>query len=165
MPRPALPPPITRGLLLVLLALSLLNATLRLRRWSSSLPALSPTQLATTPSNYLSDPRWAVPYLVLVPVRSLAWPWTILAAGLVENNIVSLSISTAVLWFGGRYLERAWGGREFAIFCAVVIILSNAWSCLVYGLWHAITGTPELYVSHFLSCLFSARDPFTSPFP
>lgn len=145
MPRPALPPPITRVLLLTLLCLSLLNATFRLRSWTSTLSSLSPTQIATTPSNYLSNPQWAVPYLVIVPLRSLKYPWTIVTAAVVENNIVSLGISTAVLWFGGRYLERAWGGKEFGIFCAVVVGLSNAWSCLVYGAWHMLVGTPELY--------------------
>nr|POE90671.1 transmembrane protein 115 like [Quercus suber] len=143
MPRPALPPPTTRVLLLTLLCLSMLNATFRLRSWTSTLSSLSPTQIATTPSNYLSNPQWAVSYLVIVPVQSLRYPWTIATAALVENNIVSLGISTAVLWFGGRYLERAWGGKEFGIFCAVVIGLSNAWSCSVYGTWHMIAGTPD----------------------
>lgn len=145
MPRPALPPPITRALLLTLFCLSLLNATFRLRSWTSSLSSLSPTQIATTPSNYLSNPEWAVPFLVIVPLRSLKYPWTILTAALVENNIISVGISIAVLWSGGKYLERAWGGKDFGVYCAVVVCTSNIWSCLVYGMWHILTGTPELY--------------------
>nr|POE54220.1 rhomboid-like protein 19 [Quercus suber] len=92
-------------------------------------PGASP--VTSMPQHVERNFPWAVAYLVIVPLRSLNYPWTIATAALVENNIVSLGISTAVLWFGGRYLERAWGGKEFGIFCAAVIVLSNVWSCSV----------------------------------
>ncbi|KAK4909313.1 hypothetical protein LTR49_021904 [Elasticomyces elasticus] len=106
-------PPITRILLLVNAALSILNATIRLNKWRYELGSLTPVELASK-SNYLSNPQWAVPYLALVPTKSIWYPWTFVTAAWVENNILSLAISGTVVWFGGRYLERAFGSTEFA---------------------------------------------------
>ncbi|KAK3643605.1 hypothetical protein LTR56_010115 [Elasticomyces elasticus] len=106
-------PPITRILLLVNAALSILNATIRLNKWRSELGSITPVELASK-SNYLSNPQWAVPYLALVPTKSIWYPWTFVTAAWVENNILSLAISGTVVWFGGRYLERAFGSTEFA---------------------------------------------------
>ena len=136
-------PPLTRGLFLVLLSLSALNVSLRFRKWSASLPS---TPSATTPSNYISSPELAIPYLVLVPLTSLKFPWAFLTAALVENNAVSLAISGLVIWFGGRYLERAWGSMEFAKFLLYVTVIPNIFSVFVYALWHAVTSMPEQYV-------------------
>jgi len=144
MPRLNLPPS-TRALLAAILALSALNATQRFRKWSASVDSI--TTGVTTPTNYLSDPQWAVPYLVLVPLHSLRYPWTFLTAALVENNVVSLSISAVVVWFGGRYLERAWGGKEFAKLVLFVTMLPNVFTFFIYALWHAISSTPDQYVS------------------
>ena len=141
MPRINLPP-LTRGLFLVLLALSALNVSLRFRTWSSS---LQPQPSATNPQSYISDPELAVPYLVLVPLKSLKFPWTFLTAALVENNAVSLGISGLVIWFGGKYLERAWGSTEFAKFLLYVTMIPNFFAFAVYAVWHVITSTPELY--------------------
>ena len=132
-------PPLTRGLFLVLISLSALNVSLRFRKWSA-LP--SPPSLAK-PQNYISDPGLAIPYLVLVPTTSIWFPWTALSAALVENNVVSLAISGLVIWYGGRYLERAWGSKEFAKFLLFTTMIPNVFSFFVYALWHAITSTPE----------------------
>ncbi|KAK5110206.1 hypothetical protein LTR62_006202 [Meristemomyces frigidus] len=136
-------PPGTRVLLLANILLSALNATLRLTRWRDSLATLTPTQLATTPSNYLSSPQWAIPFLAIVPVYSIRYPWTFLTAALVENNVLSLAISATVLWFGGRYLERAWGSREFGKFVGFVAVIPNVLAFAIYAAWHVVVGTPE----------------------
>ena len=133
-------PPLTRGLFLILLSLSALNVSLRFRKWSASLPT---TPSATTPSNYIHAPELAVPYLVLVPIKSIKFTWTSVTAALVENNAVSLAISGLVIWFGGRYLERAWGSKEFAKFLLFVTVIPNVFTFFVYALWHGITSTPE----------------------
>ena len=136
-------PPLTRGLFLVLLSLSALNVALRFREWQAS----SATRNSTSaPYNYISAPRLAIPYLVLVPVRSIIFPWTALTAALVENNAVSLAISGLVIWFGGRYLERAWGSKEFAKFLLFATMIPNIFAFFVYALWHVITSAPRLYV-------------------
>ena len=129
-------PPLTRGLLLVSLALSALNAALRTSKWTASLDgAPSPTAA----SNYLSSPEWAIPYLVLIPVKSIRYPWTALTGSLIENNIVSLAISWSVIWFGGRYLERAWGSKEFGKFVLFVTMIPNLASFFLYAVWHQIS--------------------------
>ncbi|KXL44483.1 hypothetical protein M433DRAFT_138541 [Acidomyces richmondensis BFW] len=142
MPRINLPP-LTRAVVLVVLLLSALNATIRTRKWTASLEETPATQLATHASNYLNNPQLAVPYLVLVPLKSLRYPWTTVTAAFVENNIISLSISLAVIWFGGRYLERAWGSKEFGKFILFVTWIPNVVSFFLYGLWHSLVGTPE----------------------
>ena len=141
MPRINLPP-LTRLLLVALLSLSALNAGLRTRKWTQSLDA---TPSPTAPTNYLSRPEWAIPYLVLIPTTSIRFPWTVLTGALVENNVVALAISGSVLWFGGRYLERAWGSTEFGKFVLFVTMIPNLFTFFLYGLWHGITVPPPLW--------------------
>jgi len=86
--------------------------------------SLDSNPAATTATDYLSSPRWSVPYLVCVPTQSIRFPWTVLSGALIENNVVSLVISGSVLFFGGRYLERAWGTKEFGKFVLFVSSLS-----------------------------------------
>jgi membrane associated rhomboid family serine protease len=130
--------PLTRALLLALLSLSAINAVLRFCSWSSSTPANE--QTATKPSTYLTSSRWAIPYLVLIPSKSIVYPWTFLTSALIENNIVSLVISSAVVWFGGKYLERAWGGQEFAKFVLFVTMIPSILTFFIYAIWHGLTG-------------------------
>ncbi|USW48638.1 Putative Rhomboid-like superfamily protein [Septoria linicola] len=140
MPRINLPT-VTRGLLLLLLTLSVLNTVLRTAKWRNSLDT---TAAAATATNYLSSPQWAVPYLVCVPTKSIRYPWTILTGAVVENNIVSLAISGAVVLFGGRYLERAWGTKEFAKFTLFVTLIPNITTFFLYAVWHAlVVAAPE----------------------
>ncbi|EME87795.1 uncharacterized protein MYCFIDRAFT_110607, partial [Pseudocercospora fijiensis CIRAD86] len=134
-------PPFTRALLLVVVSLSTLNAVLRTNKWRNSLDS---TPSATTVGNYLSSPQWAIPYLVFVPTKSIVFPWTALTGALVENNIASLAISACVIFFGGRYLERAWGSKEFGKFVLFVTMIPNIITFLIYAAWHAIVGNiPE----------------------
>ena len=133
-------PPLTRGLFPVLISLSTLNAALRFRKWAQQLDA-RPTALEA--ADYFTSPEWAIPYLVLIPTISLKFPWTFLSAALVENNFVSLAICGLVMWFGGKYLERAWGSTEFAKFLLFVTMIPNVFAFFVYALWHAVTSTPN----------------------
>lgn len=134
-------PPFTRALLLVIVSLSALNAVLRTNKWRNSLDS---TPSATTVGNYLSSPQWAIPYLVFIPTKSIVFPWTALTGALVENNIVSLAISGSVIFFGGRYLERAWGSKEFGKFVLFVTMIPNIITLFIYAAWHATVGnTPE----------------------
>ncbi|QIW96848.1 hypothetical protein AMS68_002366 [Peltaster fructicola] len=134
-------PPVTRVIILALISLSTLNAGLRFRSWVAT--TTPEQQLTTSPSTYLSSPQWAIPYLVLIPTKSLWYPWTFLTAALIENNIISLTVSGAVVWFGGKYLERAWGSQEFGKFAIFVTVTPNFLSFLLYGFWHILTGTPQ----------------------
>ena len=66
-----------------------------------------------------------VPYLVLVPSLSLLYPWTFLTTTLVENNVFTLGISGVTIYYGGRYLERAWTSQEFAKFLVISALIPN----------------------------------------
>jgi membrane associated rhomboid family serine protease len=115
-------PPITRILLIALLAQSILSFAIRYRQWSAE-----------------SD--IVVPYLALVPQLSLIYPWTFLTTTLVENNVFTLGISGLTIFYGGRYLERAWSSAEFAKFLVIASLIPNV---LCFGLLvtlFAITGS------------------------
>ncbi len=146
-------PPLTRTLLLINIALSILNASLRLNKWRHELDNMSPAKTMIMSTNYLSSPQWAIPYLALVPTKSIRYPWTFVTAAWVENNLLSLAISGSVIWFGGKYLERAWGSKEFGKFVIFVTVIPNVLAFGVYGVWHAMTGTPELCVSTLLQAV------------
>lgn len=99
-------PPVTRALLIALLFQSILSAAIRYRQWTEHADIV-------------------IPYLTLVPQLSVIYPWTFLTATLVEGNIFTLSIAGATLFYGGRYLERAWSSRELAKFLAIVSLIPN----------------------------------------
>jgi membrane associated rhomboid family serine protease len=81
-----------------------------------------------------------VPYLVLVPQLSLLYPWTFLTTTLVENNVFTAGIAGLTIFYGGRYLERAWTSKEFAKFLAIVSLIPNALSFGALVVLFAITG-------------------------
>jgi membrane associated rhomboid family serine protease len=139
MPRVNLPP-LTRGLLLVIIALSSFNAVLRTQKWRTF---GNTTILTPSNANYLSSPQWAIPYLVLIPTQSIVYPWTFLTSAVVENNVVSMVVSAVVVFFGGRYLERAWGSKEFGKFVLFTTLIPNVLTFVVYALWHTLTTPPE----------------------
>lgn len=117
-------PPLTRSLLVLLLSLSLLNSSLRYRSWNHEV-------------------KWTsihIPYLAIVPGQSLIYPWVIFTSALVEQNVVSFIASVLTIFYGGRYLERAWGASEFAKFVLFVTMIPNMITFAVYCLWFALTG-------------------------
>ncbi|KAK6908389.1 hypothetical protein L486_01957 [Kwoniella mangroviensis CBS 10435] len=66
-----------------------------------------------------------VPWLVLVPGKSIWYPWTFLTAGLVELGLFGLTISVISIPLACRYLERVWGIRELIKFSIITIVGSN----------------------------------------
>ncbi|KAI9631800.1 eukaryotic integral membrane protein-domain-containing protein [Dioszegia hungarica] len=84
-----------------------------------------------------------LPWLVLVPGKSLIFPWTVLTAGLVELSVFELIFSIITLVLATRYLDRIWGFLEVLRFSAVVIVGSNV---IAFGfswiVWF-VTGSEE----------------------
>ncbi|KAF4552101.1 putative eukaryotic integral membrane protein [Elsinoe fawcettii] len=117
-------PPLTRGLIIGLLTLSVLNTALRFR-YTAPLLQRNPV---------------GVPFLTIVPNESLTSPWVLATAALIEQNLVSLSASGLTLFFGGRYLERAWGSSEYAKFVAFVVLIPNVLSFVTYWVWYLLSG-------------------------
>ncbi|KAI9812394.1 MAG: hypothetical protein M1832_000429 [Thelocarpon impressellum] len=111
-------PPLTRGSLVLLLVLSILRHAI----------CYQPHWLALgRPIGHV----YVVPYLEIVPQRSFVYPWVFASATLLEANVFTLLISGATLFYGGKYLERAWTSPEFAKFMAVASLAPNILTCLV----------------------------------
>lgn len=109
-------PPLTRALLASLLAISITHQVTR----------------------YVF--RGAGPELLaLIPQWSLFYPWVYITATFAEQNVITLLIAGATILYGGKYLERAWGSKEFGKFLLIVTVLSNVGATLIYVLWFAIT--------------------------
>jgi membrane associated rhomboid family serine protease len=123
-------PPITRALLVLLVTFSLLNAFARYHAWQEN-----------NKSSSLIDRAHVAPYLTLVPGASLPkYPWVLLTATLIEQNIAGLLITGASLFYGGRYLERAWGSNEYLKFVGIAAVVPNVLSWLIYITTHLLTG-------------------------
>lgn len=122
-------PPVTRVLLILILALSFLYTLGRYQKLPSSY----------NPSNVNAP---LVPYLTLVPSSCLYYPWTLLTATFVERSIFSLLINGATVFFGGKYLERAWGSKEFGKVILVASIIPNMIAVPTYIIWSYI-GSPS----------------------
>jgi membrane associated rhomboid family serine protease len=59
----------------------------------------------------------------------------------VEQNIFTLLINVATVYYGGKYLERAWSSAEFAKFLLMVSVISNVIAFFIYVFWTAISGS------------------------
>lgn len=114
-------PPITRILLIALLTLSTLSGVIRYRQWTKE-----------------SD--IVVPYLSLIPQLSIIYPWTFVTTTLVESNIFTLGTTGVTLFYGGRYLERAWSSAEFVKFLLIVTLIPNTLCFAILVIMFAITG-------------------------
>ncbi|KAF4976885.1 hypothetical protein FZEAL_6507 [Fusarium zealandicum] len=113
-------PPVTRILLIALLAQSLLSAAIRYRQWTANADIV-------------------IPYLTLVPQLSIIYPWTFLTSTFVESNVFTLGIAGFTLFYGGRYLERAWSSAELAKFLALVSLIPNFLTLCVMVLFFTLT--------------------------
>ena len=115
-------PPLTRLFLALAIVISLVFQVARLE--------LGATQ---------GDPD----FLALIPQWSLFYPWVYFTATYAEQNIITLLVASTTILFGGRYLERAWGSREFGKFVVLVTLLPNIVASFLYVLWFAITRGDE----------------------
>ncbi|KAF3911518.1 hypothetical protein ABW20_dc0108235 [Dactylellina cionopaga] len=134
-------PPLTRATIVVELCLSLIAGALRYSAWVSRAALNNNAPLGSPPPEFLASTR--IQYLTVVPALSIIYPWTLLTASFVEANIFTLVITLATFFYGGKYLERAWGGNEFAKFLGVVSVGSNAVALAIYVFWYAATGNVE----------------------
>ncbi|OCF31254.1 hypothetical protein I317_06201 [Kwoniella heveanensis CBS 569] len=78
-----------------------------------------------TPASESTYKGIQLPWLVMVPGKSIWYPWTLLSAGFVELGIFGLITSAITVPLACRYLERVWGFKELLRFTAVVVVGSN----------------------------------------
>ncbi|CRG87769.1 hypothetical protein PISL3812_04790 [Talaromyces islandicus] len=147
-------PPATRILLISQLALSFLY---NVARWR---------QLDVSPNATSSQKSPIVPYLTLVPSMFYYYPWSLVTATFVEQNIFTVILNGATLFYAGKYLERAWGSREFGKFILAVALIPNILVIPIYLIWAALTGSSlrgyALWISPDdcdTSCAMPADDP------
>ncbi|KAK2871561.1 hypothetical protein FQN49_003065 [Arthroderma sp. PD_2] len=121
-------PPVTRAILTSITILFILHTVTKYKHYVTEGPAAGSV----------------VPYLLLVPSKVLFYPWTLLCATFVEQNIVTLLINGATMFYGGKYLERAWGSREFGKFILVLALASNVAMTLLYLGTAALRGQSDI---------------------
>ncbi|KAI5791705.1 eukaryotic integral membrane protein-domain-containing protein [Peziza echinospora] len=124
-------PPLTRACLVASIGLTVLHGVVKYN------------QIVSQPSSGATPvpDSGAVPYLTVVPGLSIVYPWTFLIATLVESNIFTLAITLSTLFYGGKYLERAWGSKEFGKFLLVVFVVPNFLAFTAFNLWFVLTGS------------------------
>ncbi|KAL8851660.1 MAG: hypothetical protein Q9221_003391 [Calogaya cf. arnoldii] len=83
-------------------------------------------------------------YLALVPQWALFTPWVYFTATYSEQNVVTILIAGATIFYGGKYLERAWGSREFGKFILLVTLTPNFAASLIYVFLYAISQNDSL---------------------
>lgn len=120
-------PPVTRALLLATAAFTALYVV---ARWNA---------LSEIPSGTGPAPNPSIPYLTLVPSQSVYYPWTIVTSTFVEQNFVNLMVNLTAIYLSGRYLERAWNSKEFAILIAIAVLVPNLLVIVTYVFWGALT--------------------------
>ena len=122
----------TRGLFITLITLTVLNSVLK------------PEYTALGPFTRTGN---GAPYLSIVPGQSIIYPWTFATASFVEQNVFGLAATGLTIFFGGRYLERAYGQAEFAKFVLFSTALPNVISFGIYIIFYLLSGNEAaLYV-------------------
>lgn len=115
-------PPCTRILLVLLVGFSLVYQAASYR--------------AHTLGNSTSN---VIPWITLTPRYSVYYPWVYITSTLAEQNIITLLIAGATVFFGGRYLERAWGSQEFIKFILIASLVPNVAVAILYALAFAVS--------------------------
>lgn len=111
-------PPLTRALLAAVVGFTLLNLAIRPHSVTKTMQPLLVSE--------------GVPFLTIRPGQSILYPWVFALATVVEQNLVGLATSGLTIFYGGRYLERAWGSRDFTKFILVVAMIPNILTFLLY---------------------------------
>ncbi|KAL6711305.1 hypothetical protein ACN47E_005836 [Coniothyrium glycines] len=122
-------PPLTRGLLAAVVLFTLLNFALR--------PQSSWVEKVEKPLLGVGN---GVPFLTIVPGKSVIYPWVFALATVVEQNVLGLLTTGLTVFYGGRYLERAWGSHDFTKFLLFVAMIPNILAFLLYILGYLMTG-------------------------
>ncbi|RZC76418.1 hypothetical protein C5167_000511 [Papaver somniferum] len=66
-----------------------------------------------------------IPYVALIPARTIPFAWNLITAGYIEQSIFQAVVSTIGLLFIGRVLEPIWGSKELLKFIFVVNFLTS----------------------------------------
>ncbi|KAI4926573.1 hypothetical protein J4E85_006867 [Alternaria conjuncta] len=127
-------PPLTRGVLAAVVFFTLVNFALR--------PNANLVEKIEKPIIGVGN---GVPWLTIVPRYSVPWyPWVFALATVVEQNLLGLITTGLTVFYGGRYLERAWGSHEFTKFMLFVAMIPNMLAYLLYIVGYLVMGKTSL---------------------
>lgn len=116
-------PPVTRALILLTISFTFLYG---LAIWNA---------LPRSSAESITPPDLSIPYLTLVPSKSIFYPWTILTSTFVEQNTLNFFVNLTAVFLGGRYLERAWGSKDFGIAVLVGAVVPSLLVIPTYVIW------------------------------
>ncbi|CAG8551523.1 13822_t:CDS:2 [Funneliformis mosseae] len=120
-------PPTSKAIAFIIICSSGLGVLQNVKQWLNIEPT-SPPSLSQG--------------LALVPNSALWEFWTFITASFYETNLINFIGSVLTILGMGKYLERAWGSREFLKFIGIVMIGANICVVLTYLCEYAITGSP-----------------------
>ena len=116
-------PPLTRLLLILLVGLSLIYQAINYRHQNAP---------------------GARGWIVLIPSVSIFFPWVYATSAMAEENVLTLLIGGATIFYGGKYLERAWGSSNFARFMLIVSLIPYALAAVLYEIAWKTSGVQSL---------------------
>lgn len=117
-------PPLTRGCVLALIGLSVLNLFIRYLQYSDAIGTISNSDEQQDQEKVTFSVIYN-PLLTLVPQHFVLNPWTIVTNAFVEQSVSGFLVTLLTLLFAGRYCERIWGSRQLFQFLALQICLSS----------------------------------------
>ncbi|CAG8580378.1 801_t:CDS:2, partial [Dentiscutata erythropus] len=127
-------PPTVKTLTFSIVFVSALGALKRFHRWTEN-------PFATN----------VLPNFALVPGHAIQNFWTFFTAGFLETNPASLIGSIIAMVACGKYLERAWGSKDFLKFVGIILIGVTLSTYFTYLLEYVITGDEHyLYEYKFI---------------
>ncbi|KAK9457808.1 eukaryotic integral membrane protein-domain-containing protein [Dipodascopsis uninucleata] len=128
-------PPLTKAVLVFSIVVSFIVAFIRYSAYFA-LVSQAPEKHIDLSSIYVS-------YLTVVPAVSIVFPWTFLTAAFIEQNLFTLTIAAATLYYAAKYCERVWGSAELAKFLVIVSIIPNFLVFTVFIVIYVFTKNPD----------------------
>ncbi|KAK3822149.1 MAG: eukaryotic integral membrane protein-domain-containing protein [Linnemannia gamsii] len=125
-------PPLTKSVSTAMTVMTALGLALRLRD-SMAFIGHGDAPVDDSPGYAGGSEDFLIPLLALVPVSAPYRFWTFATASFFERSIIQFVINMMTLLGCGKYLERAWGSREFFKFLAVTSVgtmLAIYFTCL-----------------------------------
>ncbi|CAG8441609.1 7254_t:CDS:2, partial [Scutellospora calospora] len=116
-------PPTVKTLTFLIVFISALGVLKRFHRWIENPFAID-----------------VLPDFAMVPGHAIQKFWTFFTAGFLETDPMSLIGSVITMAACGKYLERAWGSKDFLKFVGIILIGVTLATFLTYLLEYTITG-------------------------
>ncbi|KAF9940307.1 hypothetical protein BGZ67_007937 [Mortierella alpina] len=137
-------PPLTKTVSTAMTVMTVLGFVLRFRDMAIASQHTDDTASPDPDPSYASAEASLVPLLAMVPVSAPYHFWTLATAAFFERSIIQFAINTAFLLGSGKYLERAWGSREFLKFLAVTSVGSMLGVYLTCLFQYVVRGNESL---------------------